>query len=174
MLGVSVGECMTKNVVTADEGAPIRELAKKIEKHNISSVVITKGGKPVGIVTEKDLVRKCVGGGVDVNSKASTIMSSPLITVDTEIPLPKASKIMEEKGIRRLIVTEKGEVAGIITSTDILRISLKLVSEFSRAFEEIEVLLKNLYTIADSSIDILEKLQEFKKLRERLEALERR
>jgi|GEM_PF-1372083 signal-transduction protein with cAMP-binding, CBS, and nucleotidyltransferase domain len=174
MLGVSIKECMTREVISIDGKTSIRELAKTMRDHGISCVVLQRNGEPCGIVTEKDLVRKCIIEGIDANSSSFKIMSSPLITVDGNIALTKASKLMEKHGIRRLVVTDQGRVVGIITVTDILRISLKLVSEFSRTFEEIEELLKNLFKIADSSIEILEKMQEFKKLRERLEELERR
>ena len=74
-------------------------------------------GKPKGIVTEKDLVNKVIVGGLDpAKTSVSEIMSTPLITVDPEDDLLKASQVMKEKNVRKLIVIRDEIIYGIITA----------------------------------------------------------
>ena len=82
---ISISDIMTKKLETIEEMASVQEAAKKMKDKNVSSlVVVDVNGKPQGLVTERDLVRKvCIN---DVRTSAVTnkeIMSSPLITIDS-------------------------------------------------------------------------------------------
>jgi CBS domain-containing protein len=102
--------------------------------------VVVDEDKPVGIVTERDLVRKGIIGRLDVHSSIEKVMSSPLITISKNTTLSEATKLMIEKEIRRLPVVENGKLVGIITATDVLNISPRAF-EFSKIIDKI---LKNL------------------------------
>jgi CBS domain-containing protein len=135
---------MSKEIISIEKGASILEAAKLMEKHNISSLIVVDRGEPVGIVTERDLVRKVLLKNLDVKSEVKAIMSSPLITVDADEDVTRAAEILVEKKIRRLPVVEEGKLVGIVTETNISQTSPKAISEFSSTIEKIDKILKDL------------------------------
>jgi CBS domain-containing protein len=118
---LEVGDIMTPKVITADEDAPITKISKEMELTGVGSVVITKEGKPVGIVTDRDIALKVtIKDKIPREIKAKEIMSSPVITIEPDEPQESACKLMAERGIRRLLVMEKDELVGIISVRNIL------------------------------------------------------
>jgi CBS domain-containing protein len=110
---------MTKEVTTIDYDANVTDAAKimTVDKDYKGYVIVLQKGKPKGIVTEKDLVNKVIVGGLDpAKTSVSEIMSTPLITVDPEDDLLKASQVMKEKNVRKLIVIRDEIIYGIITA----------------------------------------------------------
>jgi len=118
----AVRHIMTKNIISVKNTASVVEAASVMVKNDIGYVVVTKDGKPVGILTERDILKKCCPGklcGEDL--KVVEIMSSPLITIEANASLGEAAMLMTDNKIRRLLVTEKGKIVGIITEKDVLR-----------------------------------------------------
>ena len=110
---------MTKEVTTIDYDANVTDAAKimTVDKDYKGYVIVLQKGKPKGIVTEKDLVNKVIVGGLDpTKTSVSEIMSTPLITVDPEDDLLKASQVMKEQNVRKLIVIRDEIIYGIITA----------------------------------------------------------
>jgi CBS domain-containing protein len=116
----TVNDIMNANVRTVGPNATIDEAAKKMKKFRIGSIVVVKGKKPVGIITERDMTYKIVAEG-KVGAKVEEVMSKDLKTVDKDTTLVEAVKLMSAHVIRRLPVTEKGKIVGIITSNDIMK-----------------------------------------------------
>ena len=118
-MGSQVKKYMTKEVNTLDYDAKVTEAASLMaaDKEYEGYVIILRKGKPVGIVTERDLVNKVLVGGLDpAKTSASDIMSTPLITVDPEDDLLKATQVMKEQNVRKLIVVRDEIIYGIITA----------------------------------------------------------
>jgi CBS domain-containing protein len=121
---ISISDMMTKRLETVHETASIQEAAKKMKDNNVSSlVVVDDEGKPQGLVTERDLVRKvCIN---DVRTSSVTnkdIMSSPLITIDSNSSASVAVEMMLQNNIRHLLVVDKSNTnnpIGIITPLDL-------------------------------------------------------
>ena len=114
-----VKKYMTKEVNTIDYDAKVTEAASLMsaDKEYEGYVIILRKGKPKGIVTERDLVNKVIVGGLDPDkTSVSDIMSSPLITVDPEDDLLKATQVMKEHNVRKLIVVRDEIIYGIITA----------------------------------------------------------
>jgi CBS domain-containing protein len=114
-----VKKYMTKEVTTIDYDATASEAAKimAVEQDYKGYVIVLQKGKPKGIVTERDLVNKVIVGGLDpAKTSVSEIMSTPLITVDPEDDLLKASQLMKEQNVRKLIVIRDEIIYGIITA----------------------------------------------------------
>ncbi|MEM3505472.1 MAG: CBS domain-containing protein [Archaeoglobaceae archaeon] len=132
-----VKEIMTTKVCKANADENVQEVAKRMVSCGVGSAVIVKNNKPVGIVTEKDLIVKIVAKNLSPASvKVSEIMSSPLITIKPTTSIREAANIMMKKGIRRLpIVNNSGELIGIITDNDILDVALDL-GEFATLVKE--------------------------------------
>ena len=86
------------------------------------SLLIVDGKITVGIITERDLVIRVIANNLPHTVPVSEVMSTPLITIDTDVTLKKAARIMVERRIRRLPVTENGGVAGILIASDVFRL----------------------------------------------------
>jgi len=119
----TVGDIMTREVVVAQTEDEVANLAQVMAKARISCVVIASGRKPVGIVSERDIVRIVAERpGMVVGMKAREMMSSPVMTLKADATVAEAKRLMIEKHFRRFpIVNDEGHLIGLITQTDILR-----------------------------------------------------
>ena len=91
-------------------------------EEKIGSVVVSDGGKFVGIVTERDLLEKVIAAGKNPeNVSLGDVMSSPLITIETGQGLGEATSLMLQMNIRRLVATENGKMVGIFSQRDLQR-----------------------------------------------------
>jgi len=128
---VSVKDIMTKDVKVVRTDTSVKEVVEKMNKFDIGSVVVVQGNRPIGIITERDILKKIVQPCVDASLiKAREIMSSPVITIDENASIEEAAKVMTKKGIKKLPVTRENEVVGIITTMDLVRTQPKLVDMF--------------------------------------------
>lgn len=116
------GSIARRELVDVDEGSSVLEAAKRMVEMNRGSVLVTRGKERVGILTERDILRKVVAKGFDAHStKVKDVMTSPPITIDHQRPLREAIDLMNRKGVRRMLVTENGKIIGIFTLRDIVR-----------------------------------------------------
>ncbi len=120
---------MTKDVATVKETDTVYSAAKLMSSRKISCVVIVGGKKPLGILTERDLIARVVVKGADAKkTKVSGIMTAPVFSVPPESDLVPTGELMKKKKVRRFTVTnDNGELIGLVTQTDILEGILKLV-----------------------------------------------
>lgn len=117
----TVGQLMTKKLETINPSNTAQEAAKKMRDKKVSSLVVTipLEDKPIGIVTERDLVRQVCTK--DVNSNAVIvhhIMSSPIATIDANSSVEVAADIMIQNKVRHLFVRDENKVLGIITPSN--------------------------------------------------------
>ncbi|MFW9955584.1 MAG: CBS domain-containing protein [Candidatus Thorarchaeota archaeon] len=125
---MSVRDIMSVNVVTMPPDASVLAVAKLMDEMDLGSIIIVDKERPVGIITESDIVRRVVAEGRDVSTtKARDVMSSPLFYVSPTTPLTEAMRIMARSNIRRVVVLKNDSLAGIITSRDILKWSPELI-----------------------------------------------
>jgi len=121
-MSLSVREVMTKNVMTIESSAPTKEAAEVMDKHDIGCLIVMNEGKPVGIVTERDMLKRVLLQFRDPRiTRVSDIMSTPLIASSPETELREAMKLMNKRRIKKLPVVEDGLVIGLITLTDVVR-----------------------------------------------------
>ena len=93
----------------------------KMLTYDIGAVIVEMGGKPVGIITEKDILSRVVRAGKSPSSTyAQEVMSKPLITIEADKPISEALKLMRDNKIRRLAVTRRGGLVGILTERRII------------------------------------------------------
>ncbi len=111
---------MTKSVITADEETSIDSVAKIMGQNRIGSVIITSQGEPKGIFTERDLLTKFLAKDKSLEIEVGKACSSPLITAPLGISVHDAAEIMTTKQIRRLPITRKGKMVGIVTARDLV------------------------------------------------------
>jgi CBS domain-containing protein len=119
---VLVRDVMSKNVRVVRPDSSAKEVVATMNKFNIGSVVVVQGERPVGIITERDILRRIVEPCLAPETlTARQIMSSPVITIDENASINEAAKLMAKKGIKRLLVTRNNDkLVGIITFTDIV------------------------------------------------------
>lgn len=124
-----VKDAMSSPVVTTDEDVPSNKIAKLMEEHDLGSLIVTnKDGKPLGIITERDLVIRVLGKNLQpAKVKAKDIMTSPLATIEPEATISDAARRMSRLDVRRLGVIYKGDLVGLISSKDILGIMPELI-----------------------------------------------
>jgi len=124
-IAFKVRHIMTKNIISVKTIDSVSKAASTMLKNNIGAVIVTKNGKPIGIITEVDVIKRCcIGKACSEEIKAEEIMSSPLITIEADAAIGEAAKLMSENDVRRLLVKEKGSIVGIITENDVLRATL--------------------------------------------------
>ena len=125
---------MVKNVITVEAEATVREAAKLMNKHEIGCLVVMKRGKPVGIVTERDMLKRVLLKSKDPRkTKVSKIMSKPLVVGEPQTDIRDAVRLMVEGKIKRLPIVEDNLVLGLVTFTDIVRSSAyfeRIISSF--------------------------------------------
>lgn len=109
------------DVVTAQPGASVRELAQTMRDESVGSIVITDNGSARGIVTDRDLTTRVLAEGFGPEDHtASDVMSSDLCEIEPDAGFYQATEAMSEHGIRRLpVCDEDGELHGIITADDL-------------------------------------------------------
>ena len=124
-----VKDAMSSPVVTTDEQVPSNRIAKLMEERDLGCVVVTnKDGKPLGIITERDLVIRVLGKNLQpATVKAKDIMTAPLATIEPEATISDAARRMSRLDIRRLGVIYKGDLVGLISSKDILGVMPELI-----------------------------------------------
>jgi CBS domain-containing protein len=125
---------MDTNVFSVDANATVSEATKLMLQKGVWSVVVTEKGLPVGVVTDHDIMRRCIGKGLDMNRvEAKEIMSSPLLIVDAEASVGDAMTMMVEKNVSRLYIVENGKVTGRITHRGVLESNLNTFWALSSA-----------------------------------------
>jgi len=124
-----VKDVMSSPVVTLDEDAPSNKAANLMADNELGCVIVTnKAGKPVGIITERDLVIRVLAKNLVPDAvKAKEIMTSPLVTIEPEATISEAARRMSRLNIRRLGVVYKGNLVGLVSSKDILGVMPELI-----------------------------------------------
>jgi CBS domain-containing protein len=123
-----VKSVMRSPVVTSSLSEIVSSIAEKLISNDIGAiVVIREDSKPVGIITERDIM-EVVRTNKDPNkTNAKDIMSSPLVTVEVDLPLLSAIELMRKKGIRRVGVTQNNKLVGVVTERRLLNYLYTLV-----------------------------------------------
>jgi len=121
-----VSDVMTKALVSVDPATTLYQISKMMEQGGMGSILVKRDGVPSGIITDRDFAIKIAAHDVSLETSVEKIASFPLQTVNSDDSILNAAKIMSDKKIRKLGVTENGNIVGIITSTDLVN---QLVSQ---------------------------------------------
>jgi CBS domain-containing protein len=117
-----VKDVMAREPMMVDSNRTVKETAIAMDRSGHGCLLVTSEGKVVGIITERDLVRRALTkGGTMSRTRIKNIMSVPLIVVDPETSIEQAAKVMAQHKIRRLPVVGENGLTGLITITDIAR-----------------------------------------------------
>ena len=118
---VTVGQLMSKDLVTVDACTSVIDAAKLMKTCNVGSVLIYHENRAIGIVTESDIVKKVVGADRSPYFiPVENIMSSPIVGIEERRPLTEAADLMDRHQTHHLGVTKGGAVVGILSVRDLL------------------------------------------------------
>lgn len=123
---MSVGQICSRIMATASPGESVRAAARRMAEYDVGTLVVLKeenrGSRAVGIITDRDIVVRCVADGVDTSEMlVSDVMTTPVHSVRDSTSIADAITKMVATGARRLVVVEDGDrVAGILSLDDIL------------------------------------------------------
>ncbi len=118
---VLVRDAMSKDVKVVRPDTLVKEVVATMNKFDIGSIVVLQSDRPVGIITERDILKRTVEPCLAPEAlRAREVMSSPVTTINATVSIDEAAKIMAKKRIKRLLVMDNGKLVGIITFTDIV------------------------------------------------------
>ena len=135
MAGIlSVREVMTRDVKVVREDTSMQEVVATMLKFDVSSVVVVRKDRPIGLITHKDILERVLQPELlPATLNARNVMSASLVTIGEEASLEEAARLMAKKSFKKLLVVQDSKLVGIITSTDIAREEPKL----TKLFEEL-------------------------------------
>jgi CBS domain-containing protein len=116
---VRIAEVMTVGVVTAEADDSLRRVGELMRDRNVGSVVVCEAGRPVGVITDRDLALAVVADAVAAEEPVRSQASRPLVTGEVEMDIEEAVALMVQHRIRRLPVTRDDELVGIVTIDDL-------------------------------------------------------
>ena len=111
---------MSTNVLTLKKEAMISDAAQLMSNKLYGCVVVIEGKKPIGIITESDIIRNLVSKKISPKEKVTKIMSSPITTLRNDIKLEKANKIIDTKHFRKYPVVDNENLVGLVTENEIV------------------------------------------------------
>lgn len=120
---MKVKDLMIVDVVSIDSETTVKDAASKMAQHEIGSLVVTEQSKPVGIVTERDLLSRVLATGKNAETtRVKMVMSKPLICGEPDMDATEAARYMVSRNIKKLPITKDGRLVGIMTFTDLCAI----------------------------------------------------
>lgn len=129
---LTIADIMTKSVISIDSTISINDAAKTMEDAKVGAVIVMENNKPVGIVTDRDFSVKVAAHAYQISDPIKHIMSSPVLSINSDETVRTAADLMHEKGIRKLPVIDNEKLVGIITATDIVNLLAVCVEEDMR------------------------------------------
>jgi CBS domain-containing protein len=116
-------EGFAKPVISAGPNDPLAALARSMAEHNVGAVVVVENHQPVGIVTDRDIALALAVHGATPQTPAVRVMVSPVESISLGDGVFQATQVMRERNVRRLaVLDDEGELAGIVTLDDLLRL----------------------------------------------------
>lgn len=136
----TVGEIMMKDVLKTDRNDTVLSMSEKMHRHRLGAIVITDAGDfPIGIVTERDILRAIVTyKDRAINAQAGDIMSSPVLTLEPEEDIDSAIMQMQLNRVRRIPITKDNRLIGIISYDDLTNALRKANYALQKKTDELE------------------------------------
>jgi signal-transduction protein with cAMP-binding, CBS, and nucleotidyltransferase domain len=135
---MAVGKICTRVTHTVDPHESVRAAAQRMDERGVGTLVcVDDDGRPLGVVTDRDLTTRCTGRGLDADSKeVSEVMSTPPAAVEEQTPIESALSMMADRGVRRLVVVDgEGRLVGILSLDDVLELLVEEVSAIGRILQ---------------------------------------
>jgi CBS domain-containing protein len=117
---ILVKDIMSKALISVNTETTVFQIAKMMEQSGIGAVLVKNNDHLTGIITDRDFATKIASNNLSFDTPVEKVMSSPLITINYNESISAAAERMTNKKIRKLAVTDNGNVVGLITSTDLV------------------------------------------------------
>ncbi len=119
-ISILVKDIMSTALISVDITTPVFQIAKMMQLGEIGAILVKENEAHVGIITDRDFATKITAKTLPFDTPVKKIMSSPLITINHDEPISAAAEMMSSKKIRKLAVSDNGNIVGLITSTDLV------------------------------------------------------
>lgn len=141
---MKVSDIMSGSVITIDKREPVIAAARLLKRMNLGALPVTDGGKLAGMLTDRDIVLRCVAGGGDAREMTvEDIMTRGVVTASPDAKVDDAARRMGRGQVRRLPVVDDGKLIGMVTLADMAR---KCDMEAAAALADISSNLRRLNT----------------------------
>lgn len=121
-LASTIKDTMKRNIVVVRPEDSIKEAVRNMASKNIGCLVVVDKNKPVGIMTERDVIKRIMANGVDTEkTRIKEVMTRKIISLSSDRSIKEAVDILDKNKIKKLPVIEHGKLIGIVTMTDLLR-----------------------------------------------------
>lgn len=133
-----VKDVMNKDLLTIPSDNSIKQATTLMDEKNVGCVIVTEDKKPIGILTERDFIKRIASKEKNLTNPISDVMSSPLISISAEETIWEAAESMKKNNIHKMAVKSNDEIVGIVTSTDLVKLcSLGSDSEMRQICDQI-------------------------------------
>ena len=125
---LKVEDVMVEGVVTIDADATVMKAVQLMNENEIGCIVVMRRGKAVGIITERDLLKRVIAKSKNpTKTRVREIMTKPLIAGEPEMDIEDATRLMFDNKIKKLPVLENGKLVGLVTLTDLVRYQPQMI-----------------------------------------------
>ena len=140
-----VKDVMTKTVINIESSKTVVEAAALMAENDVSNLIVMDNNVPIGIITERDFVRRVLANDKPSTTAISEVMSKPLRVIDPDASLKEAARRMVRKKIRRLAVIKDNKLVGIVSANDFA----KHLSKKTFTDDILEAIGRNNYPVPD-------------------------
>lgn len=138
-----VRNIMKKNVISIDSSMTVSDAAKMMDDVSIGAIVVLENGIAIGIITERDLVRRIIAKGKPLSTNVKVAMSSPLIVINPDDTVWELAQLMKIRRIHRVPVVKDNRLVGMVTTSDVVRLcSVGSDDEMNKITEQILLRMK--------------------------------
>ena len=130
---MKIEELMVKKVVTVKASDKVIDAVELMNKHEIGCLIVVNDEKAVGILTERDMLKRVLAKSKDPKkTKVEQVMSVPLITTKPQNEVEDTARLMFKSEIKKLPVVEDGQLLGLVTLTDLVRFQPELIDALKK------------------------------------------
>jgi len=148
-VSLKVEDVMVEDVVTVDADTSVKKAVALMNKYEIGCLIVTKRGKPVGIVTERDMLTRVLAENRNPEeTHIADIGSRPLVFAEPDMDLEEAARLMFKMKVKKLPVLSDGRLVGLVTLTDLARFQPQII-KILRKIQASEAAPKRMKKVAD-------------------------
>lgn len=148
-VSLKVEDVMVEDVVTVEDDVTVKKAVAIMNKYEIGCLIVTKRGKPVGIVTERDMLTRVLAESRNPErTKIAEIVSRPLVMAEPDMDLEEAARLMFKMKVKKLPVVSNGRLVGLVTLTDLARFQPQIIKIFKK-MQNVETAPKRMKKVAD-------------------------
>jgi len=117
---MKINDALRKTGLSISPGCTLRQAAELMECNAVGALAVVEDDRAVGVVTDRDLVRRAVARGIAPDARVDSVMSSPVVSIADDADLHDAVAVFGRKAVRRLVVERDGRFVGVLSADDLL------------------------------------------------------